>query len=68
MATIAKGKVHLEVWDILCPKCLNLFWTEPRSIEKFFTGMCDSCAKAFLDWATQQGEGSALADYKKYRR
>ena len=67
MASITKGRVHLEVWDILCLDCCDLFWQEPRDKKRFFTRMCEKCAKTFLDWATEQGETSALHDYHLYR-
>ena len=67
MANTNGGRVHLEVWDILCPECSNLFWKEPRNMERFFVGLCEKCAEAFIEWATRQGETGALKDYQMYR-
>lgn len=66
MAHFKNGKWHYEVWDVLCPKCLDLFWQEPRSVEKFFTGLCCDCELTFIKCADIL-PNQAMQDFYRFR-
>lgn len=50
MASIIKGRLHLEVWDILCPECMDRFWSTDRTQPNFLSKICcQDCKKRLME-------------------
>ena len=42
---------HLEIWDVLCGKCLDIWWEERSKPVEYFKGkLCPKCFKELQDY------------------